>query len=170
MDKRAILQRCWLIVILFCSRFQTTLNFSGFPWYGRTECLNRRVCGNSDQFESDFQNCYCDFLCHEHGDCCEETKYYQMDDRSDRLPSAHQFSCESYNNQLLLAKNRGFPVVFKCKSEWADINGKNFCEGDTDDLIMRNPVTDLNAPYVIYKTCIVPCVTTYLTLCSGNQQ
>ncbi|KAH3729387.1 hypothetical protein DPMN_055355 [Dreissena polymorpha] len=98
MDSFKFLQCCGLIVILCWRLFQATANYVDFPWYGHTECVDRRRCGNNDQSDYYMPNCHCDFLCRELGDCCEENEPNQIEDRQDRLQYASQFSCELLNN------------------------------------------------------------------------
>ncbi|KAH3733303.1 hypothetical protein DPMN_039729 [Dreissena polymorpha] len=128
-----------------------TANFRDYPWYKHTKCLKQRVCGNYNEgFQ--FSNCHCDFMCHELGDCCEENDQYKIDERPDRLPNGHQFSCEHFNDFYKLQHTgRGFPVASQCKREWTNIEIKDLCERKTDYMILNNPVTDVIAPHIIYR-------------------
>ena len=118
----------------------------------------------SDNPDWEKRNCLCDDLCTRFGDCCPDSKRFEVDQQS---ATSNRFSCiqlKQYNFNW---------IVNKCPEDWSDLEVATACEGDPADdwqvhldPIGHMPVTSL-ASGITYRN--INCAVCNLEIPSYNK-
>ncbi|KAK9512150.1 hypothetical protein O3M35_000635 [Rhynocoris fuscipes] len=131
-----------LVMLFFLSMTCSSLSISHWELeLANKTCGNKSSCeqndsSNSRNEEIDWRdrNCQCDKLCANYGDCCPDSKYFDVSEQRRGLAS---FNCVD------LREFRGIYMKTSCPPDWTDISIRTACEMASEDV--RDPLVSIPA-------------------------